>query len=286
MGKVIKEKKSGGFWYFLRNMGKKHRVSIRDREEDTEVGYVYISSWRVVFALVGLFLVMALAVIALVIYTPVLDRLPGNPGQRSREMLSENIVKLDSLENELNIMMLYGENVRLIMEGKTPVIRTMRGPQVDTVDGMVVPSQADSLLRQQLESLDGRYALVHNAGQSTSGEGRLEFMPPVNGTVAAGFNPSAGMNGVGVTFVESQQVVAAAPGTVVMSMWTPEYDNVIQIQHRNNYITIYKHVSQSLKAVGDRVEAGEAIGLADSGQILFELWSGGRPVDPQLYILF
>jgi murein DD-endopeptidase MepM/ murein hydrolase activator NlpD len=318
MGKIKKEeKKAGGFWYLVRNLNKKHRVSIRDQHDDTEVGYMYISTWRVAGAFLGLFIVLAAVVAALVVYTPVLDRLPGNPGQRSRDMLAGSILKLDSLENELRVMMLYGENVRLIMEGKTPVIRTMKSRQADSLNGKdaVVPSEADSLLRRQLESLDGRYALVHDGEHGTPGATRMEFVAPVSGEVAVPFNPPAGMNGVGVSFAESRQIVAAAPGTVIMSVWTPEDDNIIQIQHRNNYITTYKRVSQSLKSVGDRVEAGEAIGYAvvgaeqtgaeaaeaatagmatgmaaggqlPSGRLVFELWSDGQPIDPQRYIVF
>ncbi len=319
MGKIKKkEKRVGGFWYFVRNLNRKHRVSIRDQHDDTEMGFMFISTWRMMFASLGLLLLLAAGVVALVVYTPILDRLPGNPGQRSRDMLAESILRLDSLENELKTMMLYGENVRLIMEGKTPVIRTMRSPQSETEEGkdVVSNSQADSLLRRQLESLDGRYALVHDGAQSTPGVRSMEFIAPVHGEVAVPFNPSAGMNGVRVTFAESRQIVAAAPGTVIMSLWTPEYDHIIQIQHRNNYITTYKSVSQSLKSVGDRVETGEAIGYvaggaetagvrtagaeyADTpaetytagtqpvaGQLIFELWSDGQPTDPQRYIVF
>lgn len=299
MGKVRKEeKKSGGFWYFVRNLNKKHRLSFRDQHDDTEVGYIYISTWRVVFAFVGLFLILAAGVIALVVYTPVLDRLPGNPGQRSRDMLAGSILKLDSLENELRIMMLYGENVRLIMEGKTPVIRSMTSPQSETEETKepVPPSEVDSLLRRQLESLDGRYALVHDGGQSAQGVRRIEFIAPVHGEITVPFNPSAGMNGVGISFADSGQIVAAAPGSVIMSVWTPEDDNVIQIQHRNNHITTYKGLSQAYKSAGDRVEAGEAIGYIDATRpateasptalLTFELWTEGQPADPQRYIVF
>ncbi len=307
MGKVKKrEKRPGGFWYFIRNLNKKHRVSIRDERDDTEMGYMYISSWRLAFAFLGLFVAMAAGVIALVVYTPVLDRLPGNPGQRSRDMLAGSILKLDSLENELKVMMLYGENVKLIMEGKTPVIRTMTSQHDEAGNGkeIVAPSEADSLLRRQLESLDGRYALVHDGAQATQGaQGttrRVEFIAPVNGEIAVPFNPSAGMNGVSITFAGSRQVLAAAAGTVTMSLWTPEEGHIIQIQHRNNYITTYKRVSQTLKSVGDRVEAGEAIAYIESGtdaedtagalhmsgQLVFELWSDGQPTDPQRYIVF
>ena len=90
--------------------------------------------------------------------------------------------------------------------------------------------------------------------------------------------------------------MAAQAGTVVMSQWTPEDGNTIQIQHGDNYLSFYKHNSQLLKRVGDRVETGEVIGYVEpgvvdnatrpSGEFIFELWADGHPADPEKYVIF
>jgi murein DD-endopeptidase MepM/ murein hydrolase activator NlpD len=66
---------------------------------------------------------------------------------------------------------------------------------------------------------------------------------------------------------------------------------VIQIQHSNGMISVYKHNSVLLKKQGDRVKTGESIAfIGDTGyhsegpHLHFELWLQGSPVNPLDYI--
>ena len=68
---------------------------------------------------------------------------------------------------------------------------------------------------------------------------------------------------------------------------------VIQIQHDNNLVSIYKHNSELLKKIGNHVIAGEAIAIiGNSGELTsgphlhFELWHNGTPINPEDYIAF
>ena len=274
MGKQKNDNKiRTGLGYLLRNFTKKHRVSVRDRELEREVWYMYISPMRMVLAVLGVLLVMFAVVVTAVVYTPILDTLPGYPGKKAREILLANIERIDSLEYSLRIMQAYSDN-----------------------EALVPPSAADSLLRAQLEG-DGRFALV-NATVTPSGAvvRRMEFIAPVKGEVISRFDPGRNMFGTGIVPDGAQQVVAAQAGTVVMSQWTPEDGNTIQIQHGDNYLSFYKHNSQLLKRVGDRVETGEVIGYVEpgvvdnatrpSGEFIFELWADGHPADPEKYVIF
>ena len=158
------------------------------------------------------------------------------------------------------------------MEGKTPVVRTVgKEDSIRTNKTLVVPSREDSLLRAELEG-EGPYSL----GQSTGGGAArkpIEMVAPIEGIV---------------------QIVAADDGVVVMNLWTPETGYLIEIQHSNNLISIYKNLSKSLVAKGQRIKRGGVIGsntevLADGGDAKifeFELWSNGKPVDPESYIVF
>ena len=122
MGKQKNDNKiRTGLGYLLRNFTKKHRVSVRDRELEQEVWYMYISPMRMVLAVLGVLLVMFAVVVTAVVYTPILDTLPGYPGKKAREILLANIERIDSLEYSLRIMQAYSDNVALIMEGKTPL---------------------------------------------------------------------------------------------------------------------------------------------------------------------
>jgi murein DD-endopeptidase MepM/ murein hydrolase activator NlpD len=69
---------------------------------------------------------------------------------------------------------------------------------------------------------------------------------------------------------------------------------VIQVQHSNNIVTIYKHNASLLKSTGDIVRAGDAIAIVgDSGEIYtsgphlhFEIWYKGTPLDPEKHVIF
>jgi murein DD-endopeptidase MepM/ murein hydrolase activator NlpD len=87
-------------------------------------------------------------------------------------------------------------------------------------------------------------------------------------------------------------VRAAAPGTVIESGNLPGYGNAVIIDHGRGTITRYAHLSKLLGGKGDRVEAGDIIGLsggakgaAGSGNsqgphLHYEVRRGGKPVNP------
>lgn len=284
--------------YLMRNFTKKHRVSVHDRDKEDDVWYMYISPLNITLAALGLLIIMIVAVILIVVYTPVLDKLPGYPGRQARIMLLENVARIDSLESEARLMQAYSDDVLLIMEGKIPAMAEMSRPSdsIKSERKAVSPSKADSILRSQLES-GGRFGLV-NGEITTSGAivKRMEFVAPIRGEVIAKFDAKNGVYGIGIVPSGAQEVVASQAGTVVMSQWTPEDGNTIQVQHGDNYISFYKHNAQLLKRVGDRVESGEVIGFVEpgvvdkatrpSGELIFELWASGVPVDPQRYVMF
>ena len=88
--------------------------------------------------------------------------------------------------------------------------------------------------------------------------------------------------------------MAALDGTVIFTGWTMETGYVIQLQHNNNLVTVYKHNSALLKEPGELVRAGEPISVVgDSGELYtsgphlhFEIWYKGSPLDPEKHIIF
>ena len=87
---------------------------------------------------------------------------------------------------------------------------------------------------------------------------------------------------------------AALDGTVIFTGWTLETGYVIQLQHSNNIVSVYKHNASLLKSIGDQVRTGEAIAVVgDSGELFtsgphlhFEIWYKGSPLDPEKHIIF
>ena len=276
-----------------RRLVRKHRLTLQNEVDNAEEWHMHISVVRIFAALLAFVLLLFILILSLVAYTPVLEFLPGYEANRSREMLLQNIMRLDSIERQMTQMRTYRDNIALIMEGKTPVVRTVgKEDSIRTNKTLVVPSREDSLLRAELEG-EGPYSL----GQSTGGGAArkpIEMVAPIEGIVIERFDIKRENFGIRIAASPDTQIVAADDGVVVMNLWTPETGYLIEIQHSNNLISIYKNLSKSLVAKGQRIKRGGVIGsntevLADGGDAKifeFELWSNGKPVDPESYIVF
>lgn len=291
-----KNKKQKKSWW--KTFTGKQRLSMTDSGDGTERWYMYISPARVLIGFLALLLILFFVSGMLIAYSPLMDMLPGYPGAKSREMLVRNIMRLDSLEREMAHITVYSDNIALIMEGRTPVIRDISriGDSIEMQDkALVPPSAADSLFRAQLEG-SGVYSLSAAAAAGRSQRsGALDLVSPVQGLVQSHFNPIKGQFGVEIRTTANHPVVAVREGNVILSIWTPENGHIVQIQHPDNMISVYKGVSQFQNKIGSRVRSGEIIGVAgevgedgfDTARPFgFELWYNGTPVDPESYIAF
>ena len=283
--------------YFIRNLREKHRVSIRNLHTDREVWYMYISPLNLLAGFIALVLVLFIIITTTVAYTPILDLIPGYPGNKSRTLLIENIVRLDSLEQEIRNMQIYSENISLIMAGKNPVTRN----NVTVADSskknntIVASIVEDSILRSQMEAAEGIYSLNDPNVARRSLRNAMELFTPIKGVVTERFSPIDKRYGITLTISPDQQVMAVMDGTVVSSSWSPENGFSLMVQHTDNMLSVYRHNTSVLKKTGDRVSSGEIIGYAGgeapSAQapqniFEFELWQNGTPIDPERFIVF
>lgn len=99
--------------------------------------------------------------------------------------------------------------------------------------------------------------------------------------------------GVDVQVIKDEPVVAAYPGTVIMSRYNKGgYGHYVLIEHANGLQTLYGHLSKRLLKIGDYVFPGDIVGLAgntgrSSGAHLhFEIRYGEINIDPATVIDF
>ena len=121
----------------------------------------------------------------------------------------------------------------------------------------------------------------------------IHFFPPVRGVVTQEYNLAVNHPYIDIAAPENSVVSAVLAGTVIAADWNDNTGYVIQIQHDNNLISIYKHNAKLLKKTGDAVTTGTPIALVgDKGTLStgshlhFELWHKGQPIDPAQYIKF
>ena len=96
--------------------------------------------------------------------------------------------------------------------------------------------------------------------------------------------------GVDIRAPHGTPVRAMASGTVSYAGWMSGFGNVVWIEHRDNLLTIYAHLSEIRVNRGDPVDGREVVGLAGStgtatgAHLHFEVWMNGRPVDPVSFL--
>ena len=111
--------------------------------------------------------------------------------------------------------------------------------------------------------------------------------------ISSPFNAETKHFGTDIAANPGESVLATLDGTVILSTYTAETGYLIEIQHNQDFVSVYKHCGSLLKREGDAVKGGAAIALVgNTGEMStgphlhFELWHKGRAVNPELYIVF
>ncbi|MEX2379350.1 MAG: M23 family metallopeptidase [Vicingaceae bacterium] len=284
----------------LKKLKNKYRLVILN-DASFEEKFSYRLSPLNIVTLVMTFAVFLMGSVAvIIIFTPLREYIPGYTDVSLRQDLTNMVLRSDSLEHRLEQNNLYLANLQSILRGEEPHTEDLllqdssriESLEVDEIGNPAMKSKEDSLLREYVEREDS-YSLKANADKSSSSEAKLYYFTPLKGTVTNTFNPAESHFGIDIVAPKNEAIKAALDGTVIFADWTVETGYVIQLQHRNNITSIYKHNSVLLKEVGQRIKAGEAIaiigntGKLSSGPHLhFELWKEGKAIDPMEFINF
>lgn len=234
---------------------------------------------------------MSFLVVSFVAFTPVREYIPGYGDFSNQKELIRLSVKADSLEYMMKAKNWYIQNINDVLTGNIKSDSAMPITKGARENVNVKPSKNDSALRKEIESQDKFSLTLGN--KNNGGIGGYFFFSPVKGMVTHSFNLAEGHYGVDVAAKENEFIKASLDGTVVFAGWTASDGYVIQLQHGNNLMSVYKHNSDLTRRVGDHVKAGEPIAIigntgesSTSTHLHFELWYNGTPVNPQDYVLF
>ncbi len=272
------------------NIFRKRKVAIIEPESGVERWYAHLSPMAMTMTAVALVSIVFALLLVLVAYTPVLDMLPGyrTDASRSRQTLIRTLIRVDSLERKVNDMLVYNENRILVVDGKMPAMSSVRSDSVAFDKSIVPPSGADTIFRRQMEN-DRLYAL--NQGTTSQQRTTINAVKPMEGIIAERFNAKVGLFGIRMAAAAEQQILSIADGTVVAVDWLPESGNSIIVQHDNGIASIYRNLSGAIVTKGQRVISSEVIGYSavedeEKKMFEFEMWMGGKPLNPESYILF
>jgi murein DD-endopeptidase MepM/ murein hydrolase activator NlpD len=231
----------------------------------------------------------------LIAFTNVREFIPGYPDVTMRRNILMGAIRLDSLEHELDLRDKYFANLNAIISGKQPIEIIPRKDTTKNYEAIrFANSPEDQALRNKVEKEEQfNLTLGPRINESTS-LASLHFFPPVKGIVSGKYDLRTKHFGTDIVTKPKSLVLAALDGTIIFTGWTMETGYVIEIQHVNNLVSVYKHNASLMKEAGDLVRAGEAISVVgDSGELYtsgphlhFEIWYKGSPLDPEKHIQF
>jgi len=277
-----------------RNWRDKYRFTIYNDTTFEEVWKIKLTRYNAFLILSFIFLFIVGATVSLIAFTNLREFIPGYPDVQMRRNIIFSAIRLDSLERELELRDKYFANLNAVISGKQP-LDIISPPDTtrkyNNIEFKTIPEAAE--LRAQLEK-EEKYNLTFPRMNEPAGLSGLHFFTPVRGIVTSKFDPRRKHYGTDIVTKPRSAVMAALDGTVTFTGWTMETGYVIQIQHTNNLITVYKHNASLLKESGDFVRAGEAVSVVgDSGELYtsgphlhFEIWYKGTPLDPEKHITF
>jgi murein DD-endopeptidase MepM/ murein hydrolase activator NlpD len=234
-------------------------------------------------------IIIGFLIALLFIFTPLKYVLPPVDNYKLENEVIKNSILADSLKREIAFRDNYFEQIQNIINGVH--IDKFESTDTATSSELLSKKQQDSimniLIKREQESMK----------QIMSDEKidvkKDNFYVPLQGVISNKFDPSKSHYGVDIVAQEGTPVIAIQEGTVILATWSVNTGYVIEIQHPNNLISVYKHNGELLKKEGDKVKAGEPIALVgNSGEqttgphLHFEMWHNGVPVDPEKYLNF
>ncbi len=253
---------------------------------------------NVVIVVGTLAILLVLGTLTLIAATDLKEYIPGYPTGEERRAIVENYQRTMELSDEIVKRDIMISNLRAVLDGTAPIeacdydsIVRRSERQIELSNHI---SDADSLFRLEVEAEDKFSIDKQRVGASydTSLE-MMFFYPPIKGIVVSKFDEAEEHFGTDIASAEGEPVASVLDGTIILAEWTVETGYVIEIQHENQLISIYKHNGKLFKRAGSRVKAGEAIAFSgNSGELTtgphlhFELWYAGVALDPENYISF
>jgi len=278
------------------NWRDKYRFSVINDHTFEEVWRIVLTRYNAFLLITFLLLFIIWGTSTLISFTNLREFIPGYPDVTMRRNILMSAIRLDSLDRELKLRDKYFENMNAIISGNPPAEISMQQDTTKNYKSIQFnTSSDDSVLRARVEN-EERYNLTlgPSTSQSVSGLASLHFFPPVKGIVSGKYDVRTKHFGTDIVTKPKALVSAVLDGTVIFTGWTMETGFVIEVQHPNNIISVYKHNASLLKETGDLVRAGDAISVVgDSGErytsgphLHFEIWYKGSSLDPEKHILF
>ena len=234
--------------------------------------------------------------------------------ERSREFMQQNInamaVKIGEMQAQLTRLDALGERLSSMAGMRPNEFRFSETPGLGGAQSTSMPPQNLTLLqfneqvtllsRQMENRTDQLGVLEAQLFEQAVKKKAMPTMMPVSAPFnASGFgrriDPFTGQQAMheGIDFITDTgtPVVAAAGGVVQFAGFHPQYGNMIDIDHGNDLVTRYAHLSKVHVKEGDMLQRGRRIansgstGRSTGPHLHFEVRFRGTPQNPARFLL-
>ena len=240
---------------------------------------------------IGLLVLIFIFCFVLISNTKIKNLVPGLSKKDLEKKVVNLSIKADSLVTVLSFQKTYFNNLENIINGNIDPFEDNLSQEEFEIDVSKInfsPSAKDSLFRLSVEE-EEKGTLRFNKAKNNL----ILFFPPISGVITDRFSAGSLHYGIDLVAKENTKIASVLAGTIVISEWNPNTGHTIGVQHKDGYLSFYKHNSVLLRSTGDYVKKGEHIAIiGDSGEyssgphLHFELWHNGIAVDPEKYIVF
>ncbi|MEI8087721.1 MAG: M23 family metallopeptidase [Paludibacter sp.] len=271
----------------------KYRVSIMNENTLEESWHVRLSRYSVfMFGITFIFLTFIILTI-LIFNTSIARYLPGYGESGNRNQIIQESMRTDSLVKQIDLQEGYMAIVKGIITGN------MKPDSIASLDSIALKERAQSFVdksnaeKEFTEKFEKEEKYNLASIDSKPNENMYVFFRPTRGVISSSFSLAEQQYGIYLITSPNETVVSVLGGTVIYAAFTFDFGWVIEVQHENNYISIYKNNTRLLSKVGDSVKAGEGIAITGDAsgkkagaQFYFELWKQGKAVNPEEVIIF
>ena len=278
---------------FIQKIRFKYRVSILNENTLEESWHIRLSRMSV-FIFGSLFVFLTFILLTILIFTTPISRyLPGYGDSGNRNKIIQNSMRVDSLDNLMKLQEGYIGILKQIINGNLKPDSVVSLDSVDLKEKARILVDKSKKEKDFVENFEKQEKYNLASIDTKPNENMYVFFKPTRGVISSSFDLEGEQYGIYMITSPNESVMSVLAGTVVYAAFTFDFGWVIEVQHENNYLSIYKNNTQLLKKVGDQVKAGESIAITgektakkDGSQFYFELWKQGKPVNPEEVIIF
>jgi len=279
---------------FFRKLKHKYRLIIYNDNTFEEILHIRLSRLNFGMVVVIGSLIIILLTTFIIAYTPLKEYIPGYPDAEAIQKAKYNEMLIDSIQTVVALQEKYLNNLKYLLLKGEPITKEKvlyADTTKDYKNLILEPSSRDSAFRRTVEEMEKYSISADKTLQSLFVQNH--YFIPVKGVIINKFNKIQKHYGVDIATKSKEVVNSILDGVVIYSGFTLLSGNVIVIQHKENLLSLYKHLEKTFVNIGDKVEAGSVIGIVgNTGELStgphlhFEMWYKGQPINPENLLTF